>query len=87
MTTTNISTFTTPGDATRAAELKRVKLQATLVLAGTLAQGRNIGQDGRGAAGDFVGGGLHFSAFLLPPETVPHAPTSRAPTSRLAAVT
>jgi uncharacterized membrane-anchored protein YjiN (DUF445 family) len=37
MTTTSISAFTTPGDATRAAELKRVKLQATLVLAGTLA--------------------------------------------------
>ena len=37
MTTTSISSFTTPGDATRAAELKRVKLQATLVLAGTLA--------------------------------------------------
>src|ERR1700759_5125636 len=36
MTTTGIS-FTTPADATRAAELARVKLQATLVLAGTLA--------------------------------------------------
>src|ERR1041385_643096 len=36
MTATNISAFTTPGDATRAAELKRVKLQATLVLVGTL---------------------------------------------------
>src|SRR5689334_11748030 len=36
MTATNISAFTTSGDATRAAELKRVKLQATLVLAGTL---------------------------------------------------
>ncbi len=36
MTTTSIP-FETPGDASRAAELKRVKLQATLVLAGTLA--------------------------------------------------
>ena len=36
MTTTSIL-FETPGDASRAAELKRVKLQATLVLAGTLA--------------------------------------------------
>ena len=35
--TTTISTFASPGDAARAAELKRVKLQATLVLAGTLA--------------------------------------------------
>src|ERR1700759_3835491 len=35
MTTTGIS-FTSPGDAARAAELARVKLQATLVLAGTL---------------------------------------------------
>ena len=37
MTTTSIVSFETPGDASRAAELKRVKLQATLVLAGTLA--------------------------------------------------
>jgi uncharacterized membrane-anchored protein YjiN (DUF445 family) len=36
MTSTSIATFTTPGDAIRAAELKRVKLQATSVLAGTL---------------------------------------------------
>jgi uncharacterized membrane-anchored protein YjiN (DUF445 family) len=36
MTTTGIS-FTTSADASRAAELARVKLQATLVLAGTLA--------------------------------------------------
>ncbi len=36
MTEASISTFTTPGDASRAAELKRVKLQATSVLAGTL---------------------------------------------------
>src|ERR1700756_4303043 len=36
MTTTSIL-FENPGDASRAAELKRVKLQATLVLAGTLA--------------------------------------------------
>jgi uncharacterized membrane-anchored protein YjiN (DUF445 family) len=38
MTTTgNTISFDTPGDASRAAELKRVKLQASLVLAGTLA--------------------------------------------------
>src|SRR5215471_17115230 len=34
--TTLTTSFTTPGDASRAAELARVKLQATLVLAGTL---------------------------------------------------
>jgi uncharacterized membrane-anchored protein YjiN (DUF445 family) len=37
MTTTSTVSFITTGDASRAAELKRVKLQATLVLAGTLA--------------------------------------------------
>jgi uncharacterized membrane-anchored protein YjiN (DUF445 family) len=35
--TTSTFSFESPGDAIRAAELKRVKLQATLVLAGTLA--------------------------------------------------
>ncbi len=34
--TATTTTFLTPGDATRAAELKRVKRQATLVLVGTL---------------------------------------------------
>jgi uncharacterized membrane-anchored protein YjiN (DUF445 family) len=37
MTSTSTFLFDTPADALRAAELKRVKLQATLVLAGTLA--------------------------------------------------
>ena len=37
MTTANTFFLDTPGDASRVAELKRVKLQATLVLAGTLA--------------------------------------------------
>src|SRR5215470_2603033 len=37
MTSTSTVSFITSGDASRAAELKRVKLQATLVLAGTLA--------------------------------------------------
>src|SRR5215475_3588771 len=37
MTEVSTTTFATPGDASRAAELRRVKLQATLVLAGTLA--------------------------------------------------
>jgi uncharacterized membrane-anchored protein YjiN (DUF445 family) len=37
MTTTSTFSFDSPGDASRAAELKRVKLQATTVLAGTLA--------------------------------------------------
>src|ERR1700748_2023478 len=37
MTTTSTFSFDLPGDASRAAELKRVKLQATLVLGGTLA--------------------------------------------------
>src|SRR5258708_37836213 len=37
MTTTGTFSFDTPGDAARAAELRRVKLMATLVLAGTLA--------------------------------------------------
>src|SRR3569833_1318409 len=36
MTSTSIATFTTPGDAARAAELKRDKQQATSVQAGTL---------------------------------------------------
>ncbi|HLZ00591.1 MAG TPA: DUF445 family protein [Bradyrhizobium sp.] len=36
MTSTGTTTFVTRGDALRAAELKRVKAQATLVLAGTL---------------------------------------------------
>src|SRR5215470_1431432 len=36
MTSTSTVSFITSGDASRAAELKRVKLQATLVLAGTL---------------------------------------------------
>src|SRR6266699_1485398 len=34
--TVRASSFEAPGDASRAAELKRVKAQATLVLAGTL---------------------------------------------------
>ena len=37
MTTTGSFPFDTPGDASRAAELRRVKALATLVLAGTLA--------------------------------------------------
>src|SRR6185312_6628437 len=37
MTTTRTVSFDSPGDASRAAELKRVKWLATLVLAGTLA--------------------------------------------------
>src|ERR1700687_731755 len=37
MTSTGTFSFDTPGDAARAAELRRVKLLATLVLAGTLA--------------------------------------------------
>jgi uncharacterized membrane-anchored protein YjiN (DUF445 family) len=36
MTTTSTFSFDTPGDAQRAAELRRVKAQATLVLVGTL---------------------------------------------------
>src|SRR5258708_3257792 len=36
MTATSTFSFDTPGDAQRAAELKRVKAQATVVLAGTL---------------------------------------------------
>jgi uncharacterized membrane-anchored protein YjiN (DUF445 family) len=37
MTTSNAFSLATPGDVVRATELRRVKLQATLVLAGTLA--------------------------------------------------